>query len=195
METVLTYEIVKPAESLPEALYLSRLRPLKPRALPLLAQETHRLAAELNPLGRYLYRRAEAPFPHLLLQTWGAPRDRLPEGLLLEGPKILPRTALREGALYRFYLEAAPLKRARPFAYGEEFPRWLAKQLKGAELVNLRLLPIEVFPLPKGGRLLVGKAQGVLRVRDLERFWSVLALGVGRGRAYGLGLLSLGGAR
>jgi hypothetical protein len=35
----------------------------------------------------------------------------------------------------------------------------------------------------------------VLQVRDLERFWSVLALGVGRGRAYGLGLLSLGGAR
>jgi hypothetical protein len=195
METVLTYEIVKPAEVLPEALYLSRLRPLKPRGLPLLAQQTHRLMADLNPLGRYLYRKALSPFPHLILQTWGPPRDRLPEGLLLEGPKVLPRTALREGALYRFYLEAAPLKRARPFAYSQEFPGWLAKQLKGAELVNLRLLPIESFPLPKGGSLLVGKAQGVLRVRDLERFWSVLALGLGRGRAYGLGLLSLGGAR
>lgn len=195
METVLTYETVEPVESLPEALYLSRLRPLKPRSLPLLAQETHRLMADLNPLGRYLYRKALSPFPHLLLQTWGPPRDRLPEGLLLEGPKVLPRSAIREGALYRFYLEAAPLRRARPFAYNQEFPGWLARQLKGAELRNLRLLPIENLPLPKGGSLLVGKAQGVLQVRDLERFWSVLALGVGRGRAYGLGLLSLGGAR
>lgn len=189
-------------------LYLSRfLFEKTPRGYGLL-QDPHALHAVVRGMGnggRYLYRlESVRGAPALLVQTPAHPDlTAVPEGTLrLVGVKRLEAELLRQGVPYRFLLRANLVERgedgARVLPLEEAVGR-AKRAVSGAEVRVLearRLSPLKVRrPEGKPFSLDVVEIRGVLEVQDLEAFLGVLARGVGRGKAYGLGLLSLAPAR
>jgi CRISPR system Cascade subunit CasE len=185
-------------------LYLSRfLFEKTPRGYGLL-QDPHALHAVVRGMGnggRYLYRVERVRgTPALLVQTPAHPDlTAVPEGTLrLVGVKRLEAELLRRGVPYRFLLQANLVEReengARILPLEEAVGR-AKRAVSGAEVRVLearRLRPLKVRrPEGKPFSLDVVEIRGVLEVQDLEAFLGVLARGVGRGKAYGLGLLSL----
>ena len=165
----------------------------------------HALARGMGRGGRYLFRLETAgSAPALLLQTASHPDlTALPEGALrLVGVKRLPKEALRPG-LYRFFLQANltwtdPEGKRRPLPLEEARAR-LERELSGARTAFAevrRKPPLWVSPPGRPAFPLdVVEARGVLEVTDPEALFEGVAKGIGRGKAYGLGLLSLAPAR
>lgn len=149
--------------------------------------------------GRYLFRIEDTrQGPALLLQTPEHPDfTALPEGALqLVGVKRLPEEAVRPGP-YRFFLRAnlpSADDPRKPLPL-EALPDRLAHLLKGGRLLHLQLKrrpPLRIAPPGKTPFSLdVVEARGVLLVEDPGAVFERLARGVGRGKSYGLGLLSL----
>jgi len=189
-------------------LYLSRfLFEKTPRGYGLL-QDPHALHAVVRGMGnggRYLYRVERVRgAPALLVQTPAHPDlTGVPEGTLrLVGVKRLEVELLRRGVPYRFLLRANLVERGEDgvrILPLEEAVERAKRAISGAEarvLEARRLRPLKVRrPESEPFSLDVVEIRGVLVVQDLEAFLGVLARGVGRGKAYGLGLLSLAPAR
>jgi CRISPR system Cascade subunit CasE len=186
-------------------LYLSRFFFEKsPEGIRLL-ESPHVLHAVVRGMGggeRYLYRvETVRGVPALLVQTLLHPDlTGVPEGALrLVGVKRLDPSSLREGARYRFLLQANLVEqkkgRATRFLSLDEAVQRAKWAIRGAEVAVIeahRLRPLKVQrPGEKPFSLDVVELRGVLTVRDREALFDVLGRGIGRARGYGLGLLSL----
>jgi len=186
-------------------LYLSRFFFEKnPRGIGLLA-EPHALHAVVRAMGgggRYLYRvESVRGSPALLVQTLAHPDlTGLPEGALrLVGVKRLESFLFQEGTAYRFLLQANLVEqvKGRPLRLLslDEAAERAKGLIRGAEVKVIhahRLKPLKVRrPEGEPFSLDVVELRGVLTVRDRESFFEVLGRGIGRGKAYGLGLLSV----
>jgi CRISPR system Cascade subunit CasE len=190
-------------------LYLSRfLFEKNPRGFGLLA-DPHTLHAVVRGMGnggRYLYRVENVRgTPALLVQTPNHPDlTGVPEGALrLVGVKRLEPTLFQEGATYRFLLLANLVEQVKGRSLRLLSPDEVAERAKrlirGAEVKAIhahRLKPLKVRrPEGEPFSLDVVELRGVLTVQDRESFFEVLGQGIGRGKAYGLGLLSVAPAR
>jgi CRISPR system Cascade subunit CasE len=186
-------------------LYLSRfLFEKSPQGLRLL-ENPHALHAVVRGMGgggRYLYRvETVRGAPALLAQTLLHPDlTGVPErALRLVGVKRLDPSSLREGAVYRFFVQANFVQqkkgRATRLLSLDEAVERAKGAIRGAEVAAVqahRLRPLKVRrPGGKPFSIDVVEFRGVLTVRDREAFFEVLGRGIGRARGYGLGLLSL----
>lgn len=133
--------------------------------------------------------------------------DRLPEGYLL-GQNVKPfypaENQLAVGRIVQFRLKANPSKRDKQtgkligmFHQADQIA-WLERQ---AVRHGFKLLGVDVIPTPhvfgvkgKGTapiRIATVLFQGILQITDSSLFVEAIQHGVGRGRSYGCGLLSI----
>jgi CRISPR system Cascade subunit CasE len=116
----------------------------------------------------------------------------------LEAPQFCP------GRVFQFRLKANPSKRDKKtrktiglFRQPDQLT-WLERQ---AERCGFQLQGVDVIPLPnvfgikgKGQspiRITTALFQGILEVTDSSQFLTALQQGIGRGKSYGCGLLSV----
>lgn len=163
----------------------------------------HALMRSVGGAGRYLYRIEYARRGGgILLQTWTHPDFSFldGEGLQIEGVKRLLPEVIRPGRAYRFGLLVNPTRRLKETGRRvglapDEVPGWLQAHLGGCILREVRLEETYALHIdkPRDGKTSywVHRAQGVLVCRDPEALWQTLRSGVGRGKAFGLGMLSL----
>lgn len=142
--------------------------------------------------------RVEAPI--ILLQSQIPPvATRIPEGYRILGQKDVSANylAVRDGAECRFRLEANVTWRdqeGRRHGIKEEEGReqWLYRRgdRGGFEVVDCGF---EELPLVRArrGHFHVVRFDGTLRVKAIQPFMETLKRGVGQGKVYGLGMLSL----
>lgn len=144
--------------------------------------------------------RVEAPV--ILMQSAIAPiSTRLPDGYKIAGTKEITANyaAVKADWEYRFRLDANvtyrdPLSRRRMgLETEEEIEKWLFRRggLGGFEIIDYGMEPLPPIKARKGMFKAV-RFDGVLKVKDLELFLKALKEGVGQGKVYGLGMLSLG---
>ncbi|MFN5515935.1 MAG: type I-E CRISPR-associated protein Cas6/Cse3/CasE [Cyanobacteriota bacterium] len=144
----------------------------------------------------------------ILVQSTIAPDwERLPGGYLTAvrvksfdwSPQVL-----KPGNLYQFRLQANPSKRDSKtrkiigFYQQEEQLNWL---LNRSESWGFRCLDVDPVPLPntygkkrnQSGKISIHAVlfQGTLQVIDSDKLISALTTGIGRGKSYGCGLLSI----
>lgn len=133
--------------------------------------------------------------------------NRLPSGYLsqhLSKPFDVEKTPFTTGQLLQFRLKANPSKRDNQtrkligmFHEADQL-EWLSRQ---GDRNGFEIQGVDVIQTPNiFGRKGEGKApirlatvlyQGVLRVKDVDRLVAALQQGIGRGRSYGCGLLSV----
>lgn len=133
--------------------------------------------------------------------------SKLPEGYLhehLTKPMNLEVGQFVPGRVYQFRLKANPSKRDNKtrktigLFHRPDQLAWLQRQ---ADRCGFRLQGVDVVPSPnvfgmkgKGSapiRITTALYQGVLEVLEPEPFFAALQQGIGRGRSYGCGLLSI----
>lgn len=111
---------------------------------------------------------------------------------------------LAVGRTFQFRLRANPSKRDNKtkktigFYHRSDQLAWLERQ---AERCGFRLLGVDVIPSPNvfgikqkstaPVRITTALYQGMLEITDPDRFFTVVQQGLGRGKSYGCGLLSL----
>ncbi len=154
-----------------------------------------------------LYRH-EPDHPVVLVQSAIEPDwSRLPSGYLQHyATKMVHFTAdhFRSDRLFQFRLRANPSKRDGKtqktigFYHRADQQAWLERQ---AQRCGFRLLSVTVIPSPnvfalkqKGAapvRLTTALYQGALTVTDPATFLQAVEQGIGRGKSYGCGLLSI----
>jgi CRISPR system Cascade subunit CasE len=182
------------------------------------------LSTALHKLGmkeRMLYRvEIEGQVARVLVQTAtlaGGLEEALPEkyAVSVDGPKSLDSAlnALKSGRMYRFRLLANPtvkLKRddgspvrvplLRPDSTDniKGYLDWLQRKgkLHGFELVQVIDSPMRLDSTIKGQKvpLIAVCFDGLLKVNDAERLREAVSSGIGSGKAFGFGLLSIGPA-
>ncbi|MBB6100008.1 CRISPR system Cascade subunit CasE [Deinobacterium chartae] len=165
----------------------------------------------LPPHERVLWRPDGEHPPALLVQSraapdWGRLLTRHPGYLEtfqtthLGADKLAALT--RQGGIYRFRLRANPSVKKAGKRYGlysaPAQANWLLRQAEsaGVELLEFRIAGSERFRASKGSStprltLCAATFEGHLRVTDPQRLRPALEGGVGHGKAFGLGLLSL----
>lgn len=134
--------------------------------------------------------------------------SKLPDGYLAQPsepkPFHLSPEVLSAGRIFQFRLRANPSKRDHKtkktigFYHRPDQLAWLERQ---ADRCGFRLLSADAIPSPnvfgikkKGAspiRITTALFQGVLEVTAPEPFLSVVQQGLGRGKSYGCGLLSI----
>jgi len=143
---------------------------------------------------------------HLLVQTtlrpdWQALLSRFPgyTEVAEDSPKPF-NPAFHPGQQLRFRLYANPTVTRNRKRFGlyreEEQLRWLASRLAVAGANPLRVVVSRrgKLRIPKSGQvavLAVGQFDGVLRVENPNRLMEAVRNGIGHGKAFGLGLLSV----
>jgi len=156
---------------------------------------------------RVLFR--QEPESDVVLVQSGVEPDwsKLPERYLVSygvKPVSLTVEQLAAGRVFQFRLRGNPSKRDPKTRKTVGFYRrpdqlaWLERQgdRHGFRLLNVDVIPSpNVFGRKKGGggpvRLTTALYQGVLEVTDGAEFLGVLEAGLGRGKSYGCGLLSI----
>jgi CRISPR system Cascade subunit CasE len=111
---------------------------------------------------------------------------------------------LQSGRILQFRLKANPSKRSKEtgktFALTSKEDRllWLDRQAlrSGFEVLEVDLIPVpDIYGRkPKSSasiKIISVLFQGVLRITDIDLFQTALQHGIGRGRTYGCGLLSV----
>lgn len=108
-------------------------------------------------------------------------------------------SAIKQGRQLSFTLYANPtVKRAGhdiPLRLDEERSNWCRKRLESSGCSNVSVIAgntqVLSFGKPNGDKVTLQQTRfdGTLTVDDTERFTDGLATGIGRGKAYGLGLL------
>lgn len=143
--------------------------------------------------------RVEAPV--ILLQSQIMPvATRMPAGYKVLGSKDISSTylSIRDGAEYRFRLEANVCYRngdgkRHGIKEGEGQERWLFRR---AERAGFSVVDYGAEELPiiraRKGQFHAIRFDGVLQVKAVESFVQTLHSGIGQGKVYGLGMISLG---
>lgn len=136
------------------------------------------------------------PVPARILADWA---------LLEEIPTISEwEPDFREGAAYDFVLRAAPVRgksgRKVSLRQLEEVGWWVGSRQAdwGVHVIRLRVRKLPRIEISRTMRPAVrypSDISGRLVCRDVERLVRAVTYGVGRGRAFGLGLLLLGAAQ
>lgn len=201
-------------------MYLHKLTPSlrHPQARKDLASryELHRtlataLASEEGtpPADRYLWRvdLDSAGTASILVQTtqpvdW-SPLERRHHGYCedIKANKSMATLAWQRGGMFRFRLHASPSrmvdKRRMGLVLEGDQMAWMNRVAKegGFELVDCdrRSGYLEKQRKSDGHQIVlaVGEFDGVLLVQDAEKFTAALRAGIGRGKAFGFGMLSL----
>lgn len=118
----------------------------------------------------------------------------------VEGKRIVLSTWLQVGEIYRFRLRANPIvfRNGKRFGLiGEDAQvAWLSRQARryGFRIESVLVTGSQVMTAFKMGKpitLRTATFDGMLECTDAELLQSALLRGVGRGKAFGLGLLSL----
>lgn len=164
---------------------------------------------------RPLWRSESARPPTVLLQSLVRPDfSRLDKrdgfaGYFAQAPETkpyeLPRR-LHEGQVLRFRLEANPTVTRGGRRHGlrrvEEQLLWLRRQAEkaGFSVLGATVSRTERWSVRKRGQeqaivLWVARFDGVLQVRDPDRLREAIQKGIGHGKAFGLGLLSVAPVR
>jgi CRISPR system Cascade subunit CasE len=133
----------------------------------------------------------------------------LPAGVLVGSPQSKriddAYAGIRAGAAFRFRVVANPTKAAfvrgergtrRSITSDEERLAWLGRQLDraGARVVSAALRPAQSVVLHHGGKtvsLPAVRFDGLVEVTDPAAFRAALSNGIGAGKAYGMGLLTI----
>jgi len=168
------------------------------------------LAHAITPGDRPLWRLEAGRYgedPRVLLQTLMPPDwDRFFEHQGLEYAELASDSpkrfdpAFTPGQLLRFRLYANPTVTRAGKRLGlyreEEQRRWIKERLKdrGARLLSVLISQREKRRFTKKGQtvtLAVARFDGVLSVTEPEKLRQALAQGIGHGKAFGLGLLSV----
>jgi CRISPR system Cascade subunit CasE len=144
--------------------------------------------------------RVEAPV--IYLQSAIAPiSTRLPPGYTIVGTKEITSNyaSVKAGSEYRFRLEAnvtyreTESRRRRGLETEDEIEEWLFRRgdQGGFEIVDYGM---DTLPPVKArrGMFHVVRFDGVLKVKALDAFQKVLKEGIGQGKVYGFGMLTLG---
>lgn len=144
--------------------------------------------------------RVEAPL--IYMQSAIAPiSTRIPDGYKITVTKEISSSfaLVKVGGEYRFRLEAnvtyreMESRRRRGLETEEDIEEWLFRRgnMGGFEIVDYAA---ETLPPVKARRGLfhVVRFDGVLKVKTVEPFLKTLKEGVGPGKVYGLGMVSLG---
>lgn len=137
---------------------------------------------------------------------------RLPVGVLVDTPATKrvdeAYAGIQAGAGFRFRIVANPTKAAfvrgergtrRSITSDEERLAWLGRQFDraGARVVSAVPRPVQSVVLRHGGKsvsLPAVRFDGLVEVTDPARFQAALAGGIGAGKAYGMGLLTIAAA-
>jgi len=155
-----------------------------------------------------LYRREPDSFQVLVQSAIEPDWSCLPPHYLQDGARVKPfnldADTLSVGQQLRFRLKANPSKRDKAsrkiigFYRRDDQLAWLTRQ---GERHGFKLLTVDAIPAPNVfGTKKNGKApirihtvlfQGVLQVQDPAALAAAVRQGIGRGRSYGCGLLSL----
>lgn len=144
--------------------------------------------------------RVEAPI--IYMQSKIAPiSTRIPNGYKISGTKEISSNyaSVKAGNSYKFKLEAnvsyREIQSGRRLALetDEEIEEWLFRR---GDMGGFEIVDYDADPLPeiraRKGQFNVVRFEGILRVKTLEAFQKVLSDGIGQGKVYGLGMLSIG---
>ena len=156
-------------------------------------------APNARELMRILFR-VEAPV--IYLQSAIAPiSTRLPDGYTIVGTKEITSqyANVKSGSEHRFRLEAnvcyrdSQSRRRMSLDSDQELEEWLFRRgdLGGFEIVDYAAETLPPIHARKGQFHAV-RFEGVLKVKTVDSFMKALSDGIGPGKVYGLGLLSLG---
>lgn len=118
-----------------------------------------------------------------------------------------PLNSIQLTGVMSFRLRANPTATKNGRRYGLYYHNvlqdWITRQLKAAGCAMLQVAITPMQPIQdvkrKNGRshhlnISVVQYEGRLKVEDSDLLWNALAQGIGPGKAFGCGLLSLGGA-
>lgn len=120
--------------------------------------------------------------------------------VLVRGPHLLPAPhsravdPLRDGQTYRFVLDARTIHRGSAgenLVAQQDVPDWLAARLPGFALLETRASMPRRRLLEANRTLPYRTIAGMVNVTDAQQAQKVLFSGVGRGKAFGFGMLVL----
>ncbi|MFS8804884.1 type I-E CRISPR-associated protein Cas6/Cse3/CasE [Synechococcus sp. R55.6] len=155
-----------------------------------------------------LYRQEPDGYTILVQSAIQPDWSRLPKGYVQRDPEVktfdLTAEVLAKGKCFRFRLRANPSKRDKKthkivgfFRFADQL-EWLCRQGQrhGFEVLAAEGIPSpNIFgikkEIPGPVRIYTVLFQGILRVTDAEVLVKAVQQGIGRGRSYGCGLLSL----
>jgi hypothetical protein len=137
----------------------------------------------------------------LVLLSWNRPlsgTEKIPSGYIAKIETFEYNIPLRSGMVYKFYLKANPSVRMF-FKYSdleneESWKKWLETEgySKGFEIVDLKVTDDGyVTCSEKKVKFVSVIFEGAMKITDEEKFRKAIFTGIGRGREYGLGLLSI----
>jgi CRISPR system Cascade subunit CasE len=168
-----------------------------------------RICLAFDDPGRLLFRLEERPRPRLLVLSpsfpdWDRAFASFP-ALLAGPPRSQPfEPVLHDGQLLRFLLRANPTVKRDSRRHGlfreEDQRAWLDRKAAegGFAPVSVRVRGGLTQVSSRGPRRRTGlqhhlavEFEGILRVTDTPRFGATLRRGIGSGKAYGFGLLSI----
>ena len=156
-----------------------------------------------------LYRQEPEPLSNVILVQSNQEPDwsKLPDGYLLEDKTSVKPVDLSHWQLdstLRFRIKVNPVKRDAktrkliPLYKRDEHLAWFHRK---AEQNGFQLNSVDSIPVPnitgskgkRSGRIKIFAVllQGQLQVRDREKFITAICQGIGKGRSYGCGLLSI----
>ena len=166
---------------------------------------TCRIAGTDRVSGRVLWRWEPELAPTALLQTAEAPDPgQLPPGFVMTGPPILMSAhldRLESGLLIRYRITASPTRNIRvegrhktkqTAIRAPEIPQWWQQKASDAGLTSDSepALTISNAKIKNAGIPIV-RIDGYAQVQDPDRLRTAILNGIGRGKPYGCGLLTV----
>jgi CRISPR-associated protein Cas6/Cse3/CasE subtype I-E len=124
--------------------------------------------------------------------------EKLPSGYVVKIETYEYNIPIRNGMVYKYYLRANPSVRMlfmhSDLETEESWRKWLESEgiINGFQIVDLKVTDDGYVTCPdKKVKFVSVIFEGALKVTDENRFRKSLHSGIGRGREYGLGLLSI----
>jgi len=123
---------------------------------------------------------------------------KIPSGYIVKIETYEYTIPLRAGMVYKYYLRANPSVRMlfmhSDLETEESWKKWLETEgvINGFEIVDLKVTDDGYVTCPdKKIKFVSVIFEGALKINDENKFRKALHNGIGRGREYGLGLLSI----
>lgn len=122
---------------------------------------------------------------------------------VIQSMYVEPEKVINTGKAFRFNVIANPVRTTKgkkhPITNKNERIDWLKMKFEsnGAEIIfnscdEIRVAPIHMIHSYGKGTITAYQYSGILRITDSEKFIELFHKGLGRGKAYGCGLIQLG---